>query len=610
MSDELLPYYNRELSYIRKLGAEFAQTYPKIAGRLRLNADTSDDPHVARMIEAFAYLTARIRRKLDDDFPEISDALLGVVYPHYLAPIPSMAIVQLHLDPEQAELTTGYRVPRGSIIETEPIDGEPCRFQTCYPVALWPIAVADARLESTPLSAKKSIYTSQAAAVLRLRLRCTSAQVKFSMMPLAQLRLYVSGQPQHVNAVYELLCNHTIGVALAGQELRETVALPADCITAPGFGPDEGMLPYSARSFLGYRLLTEYFAFPRKFSFVDVAGLTDVALQRFGNDLEIVFYLDKTAPDLEHYVAAETFRLGCTPIVNLYKQRAEPIHLSHAESEYRVAPDARRPKHHEVYAVDRVVAVSPNNEQVEYQPFYSFKHAIRRGEQKTFWYAARRPAEYADGKVDRGTEVFLTLVDLDFKAAAPADWTLHVETTCCSRDLPGQLPFGGGQPAMRLVAGGPVSKVACLSAPTPTHRPSLRHGAVWRLISHLSLNHLSIVGDPDGAEALREILRLYDFTDTDETRAVIEGIQRIHYSRVVAPLPGGPASVFCRGIEVSIHFDEQRYAGGGLFLFASILEKFLGLYVTINSFSRMVASTVQSGEFRRWPPRAGERVLY
>ncbi len=610
MSEELLPYYNRELAFIRRLGAEFAATHPKIAGRLQLGADVVEDPHVERLIEAFAYLNARIRYKLDDDFPEITSALLDVLYPHYQNPVPSMAIVQMVLDRGQGQLTTGYTVPRESAVETDAIDGEPCRFRTTYPVTLWPIEVASASLASRPFSAPVVPWLAKATAVIRLQLRCMAPDLRFGKLALDRLRFFLKGQAQHVFPLYELLFNNTVGIALGNSPTDpQPVLLDKRCVQAVGFQRDQGMLPYSTRSFLGYRLLTEYFAFPEKFLFFDLAGLNPQILAAAGGTLELFFYLDRSTQDLEQNVAADTFQLGCTPVVNLYRHLAEPIALAHTETEYRVVPDARRPLAAEVYSVERVTATSPDNETVEYQPFYSIKHGRSAVPRQAFWYATRRAAEQGDRRGDRGTEVFLSLVDLGFTPFAPADWTLSVETTCLNRDLPHRLPFGGGQPLLRLVAGGPLARVECLTRPTATLRPGLKRGTLWRLISHLSLNHLSLADYEDGADALREILKLYDFADSAQTRSIIDGILSIRSRRVVGRT-GEAGSGFCRGIELAVHFDEERFAGNGVFLFAAVLERFLGLYCSINSFSRLVATTNQrEGEMHRWSPRAGETVL-
>ena len=612
MSDELLPYYNLELAYLRHMGAQFAAANPKIAGRLRLGADVAEDPHVARMIEAFAYLNARTRHKLEDDFPEITEALLDVLYPHYLVPIPSTAIVQFVLDRQQGELTTGYTIQRGQMIETELIEGQPCRFRTCYPVTLWPIELTSASLKGQPFAAPLTRHTPTATAILRLELTCLSEEMTFDQLSLGSLRLFLRGQSQYVYDLYELLLNDTLGVAVGTSPAdQEAVLLDSHCVRPVGFERDEGLLDYPARSFLGYRLLSEYFAFPEKFLFIDLAGLGGDVLSRIGNKLELFFYLRRQTPDLERNVDQQTFQLGCCPMVNLFRQRAEPIRLTHTQTEYHVVPNARRPVAHEIYSIDQVTATSSDSEKVEFQPFYSFRHGRDSQQQRTFWCASRRPAGYSNGKIDHGSEIFLSLVDLDFDPSAPADWTLDVDTTCLNRDLPHRLPFGGGQPRLQLAEGGaPLETIACLTPPTPTLRPAMRHGTRWRLISHLSLNHLSLSDYEDGADALREILKLYDFTDSPETRAMIDGLVSVRTRRVVGRAGGEVSAGLCHGLEVTLRLDEEKFSGSGVFLFASVVERFLGLYSSINSFTKAIATTNQrEGELCRWPPRAGERVL-
>jgi type VI secretion system protein ImpG len=390
-------------------------------------------------------------------------------------------------------------------------------------------------------------------------------------------------------------------VASAPDDLSPAL-LGRDCLRPVGFGRDEGVLPYAARSLLGYRLLTEYFAYPQKFLFFDLAGLDPRIRARLGGRMEVYLYLDREAPELEPHVSADNLRLGCTPVVNLYAKRAEPTLLTHADFEYRVAPDARRPQAHEVYSVDRVTASSPGGDSVEYRPFFSVKHAQAADEGGVYWHAARRPSEAADG----GAEVFLSLVDLQRQPSATAGWTIDVETTCFNRDLPRRLSFGGGQPRLQLSDGDAlVARIDCLTPPTRTLRPARREGALWRLVSHLSLNHLSLAGD-GGADALREVLKLYDFADSPETRHAIDGVVGLESGRVACRVGGA----VCQGVEVALTLDEGRFTGGGLFLFASVLERFFALYCSVNSFTKLTARVKgREGELRRWPPRTGERVL-
>ncbi len=607
MADELLPYYQRELSYIRRLAADFAQAHPKIAGRLRLSPEAVDDPHVARLIEAFAYLTARLRYRLDDDFPELTDALLGVLYPHYVAPVPSMAIVEFACQPD---LTAPYTIPAGTELEAEAVAGDACRFRTSYPTTLWPIALEAASLSGRPLVAPPNPAASRAGAVaiLRLSLKCLTGDMTFTKLAPDELRFFLRGQPHEVFALYELIFNNALSVALANSAVDPNpVILPAECIRPVGFERSEGMMPYPARSFVGYRLLTEYFAFPEKFLFFDVTKLSGKVLLEAGNKLEIFIYLNRTSVDLERVVSKDSFALGCTPASNLFRQRAEPIQLTRTISEYRVVPDARRPGTTEVYSVDEVKATGPDGSETVFLPFYAAKHARDREGTRSYWYPARRAAEGNDP----GTEVFLSLVDLDFNPSVPADSIVSVAITALNRDLPSRLPVGGGHPNLSLVEGAsPVASIACLVPPTPTLRPPLRQRGRWRLVSHLALNHLSLIDAEEGADALREILKLYDFRDSAETRTVIDSVVSLRSRPAVARAPSRDMNAFCRGIEATLTLVPEGFSGSGLFLLAAVLERFLPLYCTINSFTRLVVTVKgRPGELRRWPPRAGDLPL-
>jgi type VI secretion system protein ImpG len=609
MRNELLTYYNRELTFIRKLAIEYAEDHPDVAARLRISPQSGEgtDPHVERMISAFAFLTARIRQKLDDDFPELAHALLGVLYPHYLAPIPSMAIVEFQLDRGQAGLADGYPVGTGQVLETEPVDGESCTYRTCYPVRVWPIEIVEASLGRIPASPG---VAKDVNALLRIRLKCFAKDMTFGQLSLESLRFYLNGQAQHVFALYELIFNHLTEVRVTAQE-NSAKSEPLD-LRVVGFDAAEAVLPFGARSFPGYRILAEYFAFPQKFCFFELSGLTDQVRSKLGNEVEICLYLDCPTPDWAANVSSSTFRLGCTPVVNLFKLIADPIPLSHQESEYRVVPDRRRPGAScEVYSIAKVTAISPRGDSVAYEPFYSLKHAAKPGaEAKRFWLANRRPSSRSEHDVSQGTEVYLSVVDLAFNPSSPADWTLEIETECLNRDLPEHLPPGGGHPRFQLTDGGPVAIVP-LTPPTPTRRPSLGPGTLWRIISHLSLNHLSITGSGESTDALKEILKLYDYTDSPETQSRIDkGIVKVSSSRVTGRVKGDPAGGVCRGVRVEIEFDEERFTDRGLFLFATVLERFLGLYAAVNSFTQLSITSKQRPRILRlWPPRSNHLIL-
>jgi type VI secretion system protein ImpG len=612
MRDDLLYFYERELTFLRRTGAEFARRYPKVANRLLLEANKCDDPHVERLLEGFAFLAARIQVKIEDDFPEISDALLNLVYPHYTRPLPSMSLVEFRIDPEQGKLTSGFHIPRDTQLYSRPIGGVPCKFRTCYDTTLWPITIASTRW-TTPHELRPAVRATDAVAALRLELACLP-DVSFSQLELDALRLHISSEPAVASTLYELLCNNCTAVLvreLSGGRVREPLRLPASVVRPVGFGKDEGMLPVPRRSFLGYRLLQEYFTFADKFFFLDIGGFDQVREAGFGSRLELVFLISSFERAdrrslLEAGVSPETMRLGCTPVVNLFPQTSEPVLLTQRQQEYRVVPDARRRESTSVFSVEEVVAVTPGAARpLRFDPLYSHRHAADGDRAGIYWYATRRPAAW---RSDEGTDIYLSFVDLSARTVHPDEDAVTVRLLCCNGDLPTRLPFGDPNGDWEMAGGGPIEKVLTLVKPTGIIHPRLGKPQLWRLISQLSLNYMSL--SEGGAEALRELLRLHNFAESAAGERQIEGILEVRTSPAYARIDSENGLTFARGQRVEIEFDEEEYAGGGVYLFASVLERFLGLYVSLNSFCALAARTRQRRHpLREWEPRSGWKTL-
>jgi len=378
-----------------------------------------------------------------------------------------------------------------------------------------------------------------------------------------------------------------------------------------GFAENEGMIPYPMRSFIGYRLLQEYFCFPEKFFFIDLNGLDEVCRRNFGARAEVVILISPFERSdrkqmMELGVSAKTFRLGCSPLVNLFPLTAEPILLEHTRYEYQIVPDVSRRRALEVFDVTEVVSANPQTGEItKFEPFYSFRHGVNRAKVQAFWRTARRPSGYRD---DDGTEVFISLVDLSAKPVKPHVESLVLRTVCSNRDLPARLPFGNEAGDFELEGPQPIKRIVALLKPTDTLRPPLAKDSLWRLVSQLSLNYLSLVSE--GREALQEILRLYNFTGSTYSEKQIEGLiglsSKRHFSRVVSD----DGMAFARGTKVEMEFDEEQFVGGGVYLFAAVLECFLGLYVSMNSFSQLRVRTRQRKEIlKQWQPRAGRKIL-
>jgi type VI secretion system protein ImpG len=608
MNSELLQYYEHELAFIQKMGAEFAQAYPKIAGRLVLENERCEDPHVERLIEAFALLAGRVHHKIDDEFPEITEALLDMLYPHYLRPIPSFSIAQFQLDPRQGNPSEAYRIKDETPLYTRSSSGGICTFQTCYPVVLWPIEILSASfVQATSL--RPTLPDSGAVAAVRIEMRCAEG-LTLSDLPNDFLRLFINGPGEVAYTLYELIFNNATSVLIRDLDRPSGKAtLNREVIRPVGFSKSECVLEYPRRSFLGYRLLQEYFNYPAKFLFVDIADLARTAVP-IGGHFELLIPISTferfdRMQQLEQNVSGKTFQLGCAPIVNLFKRAADPIRIGHTSTEYQIIPDIDRQSSMEVYSVERVRSIDANAKAIrEFAPFYSMRHSYTGESENAFWFATRRASTRQN---DRGTEVYLRLVDPGFNPALPAGETLAVDVFCTNRDLPADLPISLEFGELETDSGAAL-RARCLIKPTATLRPPLRRGLQWRLISHLSLNYLSIA--EEGTDALREILSLYNFSDSPSIRAQIDGIVSIASEPALARMITSNGAVFCTGTGVRIEFNEDQFVGSGVFLMASVLERFLALYSALNSFSQLTATTQQrKGDLNRWLPRAGEQIL-
>jgi len=537
---------------------------------------------------------------VDDEFPELSESFLETLYPHYLAPIPSMAIAQFHLDEGQGQLTTGYEIPRHAGLTTRPVQGVRCRFRTAYPVRLWPIQVAEAALERqlgvVPVGGPRDF---RARALVRLRLRTLSG-LTFAALAPGSLRFFLHGESALTTGLYEMICGGPCQVELHPSRRPGTpVVLPRDAIAPVGFGPDEATVLYPRHSFRGYGLLDEYFCFPEKFLFFDLAGLGRARETGATDEVEVRIFSAR-APRFDQDVQQATFRLGCTPIVNLFAKPAEPIWLDHTKAEYLVVPDVHHPHAHEVYSVDSVVSTGPEpGSQREFRPFYALRHGSDDGAPDVFWHATREEA------LDGATDVHLSLLDGSLRPSTPAVETLSLQLTCTNRDLPAQIRFSGtpgGDFDSEEVA--PFVRIQCLGAPTPPRRRDPGRGAHWRLVSHLALNYLSLV--EHGREALQAILELYDPTGSGTARKQIDGIAGVRSARIVRNVNGA----VCRGLRVMIDFDRDHFVGTSPYLLAAVLDRFLGLYASINAFTQLVARMPPDEEpLHVWPPRAGEQSL-
>jgi type VI secretion system protein ImpG len=622
MDPKLLRYYGRELQYVREMGAEFARDFPKIAGRLGLDTFECSDPYVERLLEGFAFMSARVHLRIDAEFPRFTQHLLEIVYPHYLAPTPSMAVVQMQPNLGEGTLAQGYRVPRGTALRSLLGRGEQtsCEYRTAHDVTLWPLELTHAEYTGYVGDIGDVRLPGRARAAIRFKLR-TTAGLNFSDLALDDLPLFIRGADELPMRIYEQLFAHTVAV-LVRPTTRPAPwqhAIVENPIERVGFDDDEALLPYGPRSFQGYRLLQEYFAFPSRFLFARLPGLAAAVRRCAASEIEIVVLTDAHDRSLDGAVSPDNFALFCAPAVNLFPRRADRIHLTEAETEYHLVADRTRPMDFEVHTVREVIGYGSSSELKQtFQPFFAWNDLTTIEDAPAYYTLQRRPRmlstrQRATGARSSyvGSEVFMALVDPQEGPYRSSLRQLAIETLCTNRDLPLHLSVGQSNTDFTLESGAPVESTRCLAGPTPPRASYADADASWRLISHLSLNYLSITdgnaGSGEKAAALRELLSLYSDVNDSNTRKQIEGVREAASAGITRALPVPGPTTFGRGLEVSLTCDEAAFEGSGVFLLGAVLERFFAKYVSINSFTETVLRTVQRGEIMRWPARIGLR---
>ena len=617
----MLKYYEKELQFVRGMGKEFAERYPGVAQRLDLGGFECADPYVERLLEGFAFLSARIQLKLDAEFPRFTQNLLDMVYPHYLAPIPSMAIMKFEPDLEGGVTEEGFTIPRGTRLRSglsEKVRTR-CDFRTSQDVKLWPISIEEAQYLR---AGEADAYSKTAKGVksgIKLRLKI-AAGFDFKTLALDKLAFYLDGGGETPSRIYELMLAHCSTVVIRPHQpkLKEPTwrqELPGSCLGEMGFEENQALLPYTDVSFQGYRYLQEYFAFPQRYLFVEMKGI-EGAIQRCEEDsLEIIFLFSDKNELLQGALDQENFSLNCSPAINLFPKRADRIHLTHRSSQHHVIMDRTNPLDYEVYALTSVSGFDSSlQEKHQYRPFYASGGSESREEQ-AYYTIHRRPRLTSTNRHAHtdyvGTEVFISLVD---GSEAPYDADLKqlgISALCTNRDLPLHITSRRGKTIFTMEDSAPVTQVRSLAGPTVPKPPNIEGENAWRLISHLSLNYLSLMDKDEqkGAAALRELLSLYSDIHSPETRKQIDGVLSVTSEQVVRRIPGGGPITFGRGVEVALNCKESAFEGTGVYLLGTVLDRFFAKYVSLNSFTQTKLSTVERGTIKQWSVRTGTRSI-
>jgi type VI secretion system protein ImpG len=617
MDPRLLRFYNDELGYLRESAREFGEEHETVAARLGLKTPTDVDPYVERLLEGVAFLGARVQLKLNDQYPEFTQHLLHAIQPHYLAPMPSICIAGFEPKEGDQILIKGHKVPRGTeLVATATDQGNaPVPFRTGHDVTLWPLRISEVEY----LSSRASVAPFAAAADvrgeggLRIRFEATGGAELPKITP-ANLPMYLAGAESVPGELYRQLIGETQAVIARSADAAANAAwirlpLPSQC----GFEDHEALLPAEERSFRGYRLLSEYFACPERFLFVDVKELGR-AFKQSPQACDVVFLFSRSSAVLTGAVEPNTFRLYATPAINLFEKQLGRVQVTPYEHEYHVVPDRTKPLDFEVFRLLEVKAYDRENiNSRPVAPLYAFG-ALLYDWQEALFYTTQLRARRLSTREQRvrrrteyiGTETWISLT-------APGDATrldgiqeLSVRALVTNRELPELLTFRGDKHF--LISGVPARGVSVLRAPTRPRPPIGMGDAAWRVIGHLTPNYATLAPeDHSDPSVLRDHLALYGQQDDALLRRQIDGVLSIQSRKVARRVPGLDRMAIARGHRISIKLDDAAFERHRMFLFSAVLERFLCEFASINSFTETCFESPQEGEFARWPPQIGRR---
>ena len=615
--EQLLPYYERELGLFRQYTREFSSRYPKAAGRLLIAGETCEDPHIERLIQSVALLTARVAKRLDDDYPQFTDALLETLYPHYLRPFPSCSIVRIAADeaPGGGQLS---RIARGTVLRSQPVQGVACKFTSTYDVSLAPLTIS--RLHFSPLiDAPPGLRLPDGcSALLSISFASGSDNYHLEQAGFSSLRLFADGEASVRAALLDALFLRGAGAYVALDEHGPWQAVDGQPLAPAGYAEEEALIPFSARSHPALRLLTEYFAFPDKFHFIDIgwsklAALLPQQCHQFTLHLPLSgLRSDSHEARLLSAVSRDNLLLGCTPVVNLFGKSGVPIRLTHTEPDYALVADATHAFAYDVHSIETVTLVRKDEageRQSSFSPLYTALHEAQarygqeRGQEQGQYWLARR--DEAVAAISPGHEMRLSLIDPQFSPGSAARATVSTQLLCSNRDLPTQLQYGlpGGDLLAEDVPDG--IPVRFLRKPSPSYRFDADSGAHWRLISHLSLNYSGLT--QAGLGEFQKMLSLYDLPRSPATQRLIQGIVTLEHGSTRAWMATIPFPTLMPGIAIRLGIDEQAFVGNSMYLFAQVLQRYFALNSQLNCFTQLTLVSRRSGEeLIRCPERSAD----
>lgn len=599
--ETLLPYFERELVMLRRHCREFAERYPRIAGKLHMSGEACEDPHVEHLIESVALLAARIAKRLDDDYPQFTHALFETLFPHYLRAFPSCAIVRL---PPAALDGAVLRLPAGTLMDSAPVRGVRCRFSTIYDIAVGEVALTAAAFDTSIKAPPAVRLPAGVSAAISITIARHGA-------PPPELRLFIDGEPSFAATLHDALFLHA-ACAFVEDAHGQWLPLPAPPLAPAGFAERDALLPFGARSHSAYRILSEYFAYPEKFNFfdIDLAALHAQLPSGSGScTLHLVLTgmpADGDSARMLASLSSANLLPGCSPVINLFPQTGVPITVTRQKTDYPVLAHATHAQGYEILSIDSVHLLrqrGADSSVSEVRPLYSLRHGESAAQPGPYWVMRDDPALAI---TNAGHEKSISLVDGDFNPLLQEKATLSLTLTCSNRDLPLALRHRQPQGDLQPCGGGALLRL--LRRPSVPRRYAPGHGLHWRLVSHLALNHHALT--QEGLPALREMLVLYDLAQSPASQRQIKGMAALEQRPATAWMRHPRGASLVHGVEVRLTLDEEAFVGASMHLFVQVIDQFFGLYVQVNSFVELVVLSLQSGEeLIRCKPRNGMQYL-
>lgn len=614
--EELRSYYERELTYLRRYAREFAADYPKIASRLSLTGgvdSSSADPHVERLFESFALMMARNAQKIEDDYPEFTEGLVETLYPHYLRPFPSCSIAHFEVDNSRAaQMSAPIVVPRGTQLYSRPVRGTKILFRTAYDVTLSPLQLTAARFHAMAEAPGTFSLPAGTTAQISLTFAIQSAHSSVAGLKMDSVRLFTQGEPVLSSVLRDALSMNALRAYVEPGRTRRWIVLDQLPFAAVGMAPGESLLPYPESADPAYLLLTEFFAFPEKFGFFD-CDLRQAG-RLGGREFTLHILLKDTPADsaaaqvLAGLGTGNVF-MGCTPVVNLFETSGKLGNQASSSAmgeAYPLEVDEQNPYAYEIYSIDSVAQVTetPHGEKIHpFDAFYSLNHSRHPAPDTLYW---RTHRDHLVARTNPGEEIALGFVNAHLKSASPPAG-LDLKFTCSNRDLPEQLVRGLPGGDVMMEGGTLARRISLLHQPTKQLSFSHDRGALWRLVSQLSLNAVSLAG---GVEPIRDMLAFHDLKGSPVSTRQVDSVVNLTEQVVTAWIPDQPFSGIVRGIEIHLSIDEEGFAGTGIHVFAQVMDRLLSLYVPTSNFTQLVLLSSRSGhELLRCPRRPGGAYL-